>query len=163
MSNKREFTTEEIREYVKDDAVSTESHDNGRWVEYMTTVFQDEHGDYYSVNWNRGLTELQEDDFYEQPVQVHPITKISALKETAYHENPNANLSLTIGADNIKASRLIVENADKAIQTLKEYDTEKVVAFLDDIEPIMLSYLDDAFLSASRDLFKALTDVKKKL
>lgn len=162
MSNKRELTPEEIREYV-DDGITTESHGNGKWVEYVTTVFQDEHGDYYSVDWNRGLTELQEDEFYEQPVQVHPVTKIRASKETAYHENPNANLSFSIDADNIEASRLIVENADKAIETLKEYDTEKVVDFLNQIEPIMLPYLDDAFLSASRDLFKALTDVKKQL
>lgn len=51
------------------DEIYEEEGDEGRWVRYMTTVV-DLLGDHYAIDWSRGLTESQEDCFYEQPYKA---------------------------------------------------------------------------------------------
>lgn len=44
-------------------------NDTGRWTTYMTTVFKI--GDrYFAIDWDRGLTECQENEYCSQPVEV---------------------------------------------------------------------------------------------
>ena len=44
-------------------------NDSGRWTTYMTTVFKI--GDrYFAIDWDRGLTECQENEYCSQPVEV---------------------------------------------------------------------------------------------
>lgn len=43
------------------------SNGHGRWTEYMTTVFElCDNGKFYALDWDRGLTEYQENNFYAQ-------------------------------------------------------------------------------------------------
>ena len=44
-------------------------NDSGRWTTYMTTVFEIG-GRYFAIDWERGLTECQENDYWKQPVEV---------------------------------------------------------------------------------------------
>lgn len=42
---------------------------SGRWMTYMTTVFKIG-GRYFAIDWDRGLTECQENEYWNQPVEV---------------------------------------------------------------------------------------------
>lgn len=61
--------------------VHEEEGDEGRWERYMTTVV-DLLGDYYAIDWSRGLTESQENSYYEQPYKVKVETKEVVVKKT---------------------------------------------------------------------------------
>ena len=45
-----------------------------RWTQDMRTIFRVE-DDYWCVLWQRGLTEYQENEFYDQPYRVVPKTE----------------------------------------------------------------------------------------
>ena len=49
--------------------VSEEGGYEGRWTRYMSTVFEVK-GRFFNIDWERGLTECQENEFYEQPYEV---------------------------------------------------------------------------------------------
>lgn len=44
-------------------------NDTGRWTTYMTTVFEIGNR-YFAIDWDRGLTECQENEYCSQPVEV---------------------------------------------------------------------------------------------
>lgn len=56
------------------DKIYEEEGDEGRWERHMTTVV-DLEGVHYAIDWSRGLTEGQENMFYEQPYKVKVIEK----------------------------------------------------------------------------------------
>ena len=49
--------------------VSEEEGYEGRWMRDMSTVFEG-NGRFFNIDWERGLTEYQENEFYEQPYEV---------------------------------------------------------------------------------------------
>ena len=44
-------------------------NDSGRWTTCMTTVFEIG-GRYFAIDWDRGLTERQENEYWNQPYEV---------------------------------------------------------------------------------------------
>lgn len=77
------LTAKEVKDIVYEDAnleyriVDRISEGYGRWTEYMTTVFElFDNGKFYALNWDRGLTEYQENSFDAQtatPVEKREI------------------------------------------------------------------------------------------
>lgn len=63
------------------DEIYEEEGEEGRWDRQMTTVV-DLLGDHYAVDWSRGLTESQENSFFEQPYRVKVETKEVMVKQT---------------------------------------------------------------------------------
>lgn len=59
------------REYMAFDCEKVDEieGDRGRWTMGMTTVFECD-GRTFAIDWNSGLTEYQEDEFYNQPYEV---------------------------------------------------------------------------------------------
>lgn len=57
-------------------------NDSGRWMTYMTTVFE-VGGRYFAIDWDRGLTERQENEYDSQPVEVkkHEYEKTFTVTE----------------------------------------------------------------------------------
>lgn len=49
--------------------VCEEEGSEGRWTRGMSTVFEVK-GRFFIIDWERGLTECQENEFYEQPYEV---------------------------------------------------------------------------------------------
>jgi hypothetical protein len=49
--------------------VCEEEGSEGRWTRSMSTVFEVK-GRFFIIDWERGLTERQENEFYEQPYEV---------------------------------------------------------------------------------------------
>lgn len=67
------LTAEEVKDIVYEDAnleyviLEEISNGHGRWVEYMTTIIElCDTGTYYALDWNRGLTEYQDNEFEAQ-------------------------------------------------------------------------------------------------
>ena len=42
---------------------------SGRWTQHIKTII-DIDGELWAIDWNRGLTECQENEFYDQPYRV---------------------------------------------------------------------------------------------
>lgn len=57
--------------YSDYEVVDTIEGDCGRWTQHITTIFKDGNK-FYALEWERGLTEYQEDEFYWQPYEVEP-------------------------------------------------------------------------------------------
>lgn len=55
--------------------------DEGRWERQMITVV-DLIGFHYAIEWSRGLTENQENGFYEQPYRAEVTTREVMVKQT---------------------------------------------------------------------------------
>lgn len=82
LENKDELTEDEIRYIVRNvSEVYREEGDDRRWSKSISTVHKV--GDkLYNIDWEEGLTELQEDEFFTQPYQVTLETEIVQIEKT---------------------------------------------------------------------------------
>lgn len=65
------LTEDEIEEILREGhEVYEEAEENRRWSQSVLTVVELDDGTTWAIVWERGLTELQGDEFYEQPYQV---------------------------------------------------------------------------------------------
>lgn len=63
--------------------------DTGRWTRMMTSIVEHE-GRFFAVEWQSGLTEMQEDEFPSDEdvlVEVFPKTVLSVRKEIVWKES----------------------------------------------------------------------------
>ena len=66
----RQFLTEsELKELVNEYSVEDIPGEDNRWTRNMTTIIQVD-DEYFSIDWERGLTEMQEDYYPYQPIKV---------------------------------------------------------------------------------------------
>lgn len=66
------FTEQEIRDAIWDfHQVEEIEHGHRRWTESMTTIVQVADR-FFKIDWERGLTEYQENEYWDQPVEVTP-------------------------------------------------------------------------------------------
>lgn len=69
------LSEKEIRDMTYNlEEIHEEEGEDGRWERPVTTVV-DLLGDHYAINWMKGLTESQENSFYEQPYKVKVESK----------------------------------------------------------------------------------------
>lgn len=75
----KEFPFNEM--VFSDNMVDEESDGSGRWYDYVTTILK--MGDrYFAFDWNRGKTEIQDDDFDDaEYYEVVPGTKTITITE----------------------------------------------------------------------------------
>jgi len=82
--NGEEFDEEELREIVKEeifDIVDTQlDNELHRWTRSVTTVFEIE-GRLFVIEWEQGLTEECDDEFYNQPYEVEKKEKTVKVVE----------------------------------------------------------------------------------
>ena len=83
IKNKEKFTEREIRNLLWDfEQVWQEEGENRRWTRSVSTVVKV--GEYFiMINWEEGLTECQENEFWKQPyfVKQHKYTKTIEVEE----------------------------------------------------------------------------------
>lgn len=60
-----------------------EEGEEHRWQRGMFTVINLD-GELWGINWMRGLTECQEDEFYYQPYRVKKVEKVVTRMEVTY-------------------------------------------------------------------------------
>lgn len=51
-----------------------------RWQREVSTIVK-AHGRYWRIDWMKALTETSEDSFWDQPVEVRPVTRIIPARE----------------------------------------------------------------------------------
>lgn len=56
-----------------------------RWQREVSTVIK-AHGRYWRIEWMSALTETSEDDFWEQPVEVRPVTRVIPAHEVTEYD-----------------------------------------------------------------------------
>lgn len=73
IDNGEELTRSELCDIIFEYEVKREYGDNRRWSRSVTTISKI--GDrYFSTNWEQGLTESQENEYYNQPIEVQKKT-----------------------------------------------------------------------------------------
>lgn len=60
--------------------VDEQDGDSGRWTKHKTTIFK-VNNDLWCVQWEEGLTECQENEFYDQPYKVKCIEDVVIVKK----------------------------------------------------------------------------------
>ena len=79
--NGEKFTEEELSdlrwEFVE---VDTQYGENHRWNRPATTIFRVEDR-LFALDWWQGLTEMQENEFYDQPYEVKEVKKMVEITE----------------------------------------------------------------------------------
>lgn len=82
--NGEELTEDELREFVQEySAVYEVKGDEGRWTVQITSIFQI-NDKLFAIDWDRGLTELQESEFYCQPYEVVKKTETKTIEFVSY-------------------------------------------------------------------------------
>ena len=76
-----QLTDDELEDFVLyGNEVYRDNGEFGRWSRHVSSVIADDNGQLWCVEWEEGLTEMQDDGFYEQPYKVHldkkPVTII---------------------------------------------------------------------------------------
>jgi hypothetical protein len=56
-----------------------------RWQREVSAVIK-AHGRYWRIDWMRALTETSENDFWDQPVEVRPVTRTIPAREVIEYE-----------------------------------------------------------------------------
>lgn len=79
------LTEDEIEQLCWDyPCVYQEEGDSGRWTTFMTTVVE-VNGKNYAINWQRGLTECQENIYDNQPYECEVVEEeVTVIKTTIY-------------------------------------------------------------------------------
>lgn len=83
IENNEKLTEREISELVWGYGIETMSGENRRWTRTNTTVFE-LLGRYFSVDWEEGLTECQESEFCNQPIEVKKKTYKKTITVTKW-------------------------------------------------------------------------------
>ena len=73
----------DIRDLVFDYEIDKIEHGSGRWTTTVETIIElcDRT---FSITWERGLTECQENEFYNQPVEVRKRTYVKPVVVTEW-------------------------------------------------------------------------------
>lgn len=79
LENKEKLSKEELRELAWNGIDEIEGTEH-RWQREISTIIE-HNGKYYKLDWMRGLTECQENDFDKQPYEVIPKETTITIKE----------------------------------------------------------------------------------
>lgn len=69
IASDEKLTERELSTLVFENETEREKGDSGRWSQHMTSIVE-LCGRHFAIDWQRGLTEMQENEFYNQPYEV---------------------------------------------------------------------------------------------
>ena len=67
----KEIVFSDFDDYENCDEIEIIEGEDRRWSRTNTTIINI-NGRYFSINWEEGLTEMQPNEFYNQPIEVIP-------------------------------------------------------------------------------------------
>lgn len=79
IDNCENLTEKELSTLVYEYEVETSHGENRRWSRTNTTIVKIKDR-FFSIDWEQGLTEVQEDEFYNQPFEVEKRTYDKVIK-----------------------------------------------------------------------------------
>ena len=80
---KEKLTEEELSELVYERGIETEEGENRRWSRTNVTIVELENR-HFSICWEQGLTEMQPNEFYDQPIEVEKKTYEKTITVTEW-------------------------------------------------------------------------------
>lgn len=84
LKNNEELSENEIKELVWEGRFVDEVEgDDHRWQKEIQTIV-DIDGQLYAIDWMRGLTECQENEFLEQPYKVERVEEVVTTIKVTY-------------------------------------------------------------------------------
>ena len=78
-----ELSESELSRLCYEHSIWDEDGDEGRWTRSVESVIELD-GRYFSIIWDRGLTECQENEFWNQPVEVRKHTYEKTIEVTEW-------------------------------------------------------------------------------
>jgi len=166
----RRLTSEEQEKLVYYSEVHSESNGSGRWTEYVDSVVRHDDGSFYRISWQRGLTENQEDEFYDGEVPVvFPQRNTSVKSEVVYltadeisskeqapglasrlrEELPSFEIATGLDPKTLIDGEAIATAASSFLEASVELDGLKAI-------PLFAAHLE-----ATRDFLEALLELQK--
>lgn len=85
IARKEDLTEEELKTLVWEYQVDIQEKDSGRWTKHMRSIVE-LCGDLYSINFEQGLTEYQENEYPYQPVKVKKVEITKTITVIEYVE-----------------------------------------------------------------------------
>ena len=82
IDNGEELSESILKDLVYSYDIDNEYGENRRWSRWARTIVE-LNGRYFAIEWDQGLTEMQPDEFYEQPyeVKLNEYDKVIHVKE----------------------------------------------------------------------------------
>ena len=85
--SKRSYYLMDVGDYGVFKVVAVEDHGSGRWSSHMSTIIELPSGRLYSIDWENGLTEYQENEYpwdstgrwYHEPVEVEKVEEVKII------------------------------------------------------------------------------------
>lgn len=131
--------------------IETNYGDNRRWTRSATTIFQIGER-YFALDWEEGLTESQENEFWDQPYEVYPKEVTRVVTGTIYSKEAPKQ-ELMIGTDGVltpvvqnqivafeKQAKAVKEAQDKLKEAILKEMEEKGIIKLDS-EELTITYI----------------------
>lgn len=85
IDNGEDLTRSELCDIIFEFEVENKKGENRRWSRSVRTISKI--GDrYFATNWEQGLTESQENEYYEQPIEVEKKTYEKTITVTEWIE-----------------------------------------------------------------------------
>lgn len=81
-----ELSERELKDLVFDFEYDCQEGDMDRWTISVKTIVE-LCGEYFAIDWERALTEMQEHEFYNQPYKVEKVEKMVKVTEWVEKEN----------------------------------------------------------------------------
>lgn len=79
----KKLSKNEIRELVWEYEIETTYGENCRWTRSVNTIIKIK-GRFFSIDWEEGLTEMQENEYWSQPIEVYPRTYEKTITVTEW-------------------------------------------------------------------------------
>ena len=102
---------DELRELVHEYKVETHHGSNRRWTRTNTTIIS-LMGRYFRIHWEEGLTEYQENEYMEQPVEVFKHTYQKMIEVTEWLDTPIEIQDKETGEKNKTVTEVSFTDAD---------------------------------------------------
>lgn len=80
-----QFNEGDLSEIVSDYGIATDYDDNLRWVRPAYTIICSGTR-YFGIPWSEGLTEMQPNEFYDQPEELFRVEKEKTIKVIEYYK-----------------------------------------------------------------------------
>lgn len=127
------------------------SHGSGRWNEWLESIVEVD-GKFYSVEWSRGLTEMQDNEFPDdddEVAEVFPYEKVTVVKEKVYTETPPEQPTILPNFSDFEVLGL-GEAASLEIEELKKVDSTALLEVLKNLEVLTTDNRFAAYAEATK-------------
>lgn len=111
IDNDEPLSEEELSD-LRDYSIQSEYGENRRWQRSVHDVIE-LCGRYFALDWDEGLTELQEDSFFKQPYEVFKTTKIVVEQKDEFVKDKNI--------EGVSYSDMVIQNKFKDLLNSSSY------------------------------------------